>query len=166
MRVLNIRIGLVLSSSGGILTRLLGPFKIGLGGKIGSGTQYIRWIALDDLLGIVLHTISNKSMSGALNAVSPNPTTNRDFTRILGKILSRPTLISIPSFAARMAFGELVDAALLSSVHVLPTKLFRSGYHFRFPKMEEALRHTLGKRMRNSITNTDGLKIMDTGTSC
>jgi uncharacterized protein (TIGR01777 family) len=156
IRVLNIRIGLVLSSSGGILRRILGPFRIGIGGKIGSGKQYISWIALDDLLGIVLHTISNKSMSGALNAVSPNPIANRDFTRILGKILSRPTLISIPSFAARMAFGELADAALLSSVRVLPTKLLRSGYEFRFPKIEQAFIHTLGKRMRNSTTNTDG----------
>jgi NAD dependent epimerase/dehydratase family enzyme len=84
-------------------------------------------------------------MSGALNAVSPNPITNRDFTRILGKILSRPTLISIPSFAARMAFGEIADAALLSSVRVLPTKLLRSGYEFRFPKIEQALIDTLGK---------------------
>jgi NAD dependent epimerase/dehydratase family enzyme len=134
------------------LRRILGPFKIGIGGKIGSGKQYIIWIALDDLLAIVLHTISNKSMSGALNAVSPNPIANRDFTRILGKILSRPTLISIPSFAARMAFGELADAALLSSVRVLPTKLLRSGYEFRFPKIEQALIHTLGKRMPNSIT--------------
>ncbi|HYA83772.1 MAG TPA: TIGR01777 family oxidoreductase, partial [Candidatus Bathyarchaeia archaeon] len=142
IRVLNIRIGLVLSSSGGILRRILGPFKMGLGGRIGSGTQYISWIALDDLLGIVLHTISNKSVSGALNAVSPNPITNRDFTRILGNVLSRPTLISIPRFAARMAFGELTDAALLSSVRVLPIKLLRSGYQFRFPKIEQALRHT------------------------
>jgi uncharacterized protein len=145
IRVLNIRIGLVLSSSGGILARILGPFRVGLGGKIGSGTQYISWIALDDLLGIVLHTISNKSIAGPLIAVSPNPITNRDFTRILGNVLSRPTLISIPRFAARMAFGELADAALLSSVRVMPTKLLRSGYQFRFPKIEQALRHTLGK---------------------
>jgi uncharacterized protein len=107
--------------------------------------QYISWIALDDLLGIVLHTISEKSIAGSLNAVSPNPITNRDFTRILGNVLSRPTLISIPRFAARMAFGELADAALLSSVRVLPIKLCRSGYDFRFPKIEQALRHTLGK---------------------
>jgi uncharacterized protein len=110
-----------------------------------TGTQYISWIALDDLLGIVLNIISNKSISGALNAISPNPITNRDFTRILGNVLSRPTLVSIPRFAARMAFGELADAALLSSVRVMPTKLLRSGYQFRFPKIEQALRHTLGK---------------------
>jgi uncharacterized protein len=145
IRILNIRIGVVLSSSGGILGRILGPFRMGLGGKIGSGTQYISWIALDDLLGIVLNIISNKSISGALNAVSPNPITNRDFTRILGNVLSRPTLVSIPRFAARMAFGELADAALLSSVRVMPTKLLRSGYQFRYPKIEQALRHTLGK---------------------
>ena len=126
------------------MTRILGPFRIGLGGKIGFGMQYISWIALD-LLGIVLHTISEKSIAGSLNAVSPNPITNRDFTRILGNVLSRRTLISIPRFAARMAFGELADAALLSSVRVLPIKLCRSGYQFRFPKMEQVLRHTLGK---------------------
>jgi len=150
IRILNVRLGIVLSSSGGILAKILPPFKMGFGGKIGSGKQYVSWIALDDLLRIFLHLISNKSITGPVNAVSPNPLTNKEFTKILGTVLSRPELISVPTFVARMAFGELADAAFLSSVRVLPNKLVEFGYQFLYPKLEQALRHTLGKSMRGN----------------
>ena len=97
IRVVNIRIGTVMSSSGGILAKILPPFKMGLGGRIGNGNQYMSWIALDDLLEIVLHVIANKSITGPINAVAPNPITNTDFTEILGKVLSKSIIFRIPN---------------------------------------------------------------------
>jgi uncharacterized protein (TIGR01777 family) len=146
IRVVNIRIGTVLSASGGILAKILPPFKMGLGGEIGSGNQYMSWIAIDDLLGIILHAIADESVTGPINAVSPNPTTNADFTCILGKVLSRPTIFSLPKFVVKAALGdELANAAILSSTRVVPTRLLNLGYQFRFPSLELALNHTLGK---------------------
>jgi uncharacterized protein (TIGR01777 family) len=147
IRVVNLRIGVVLSASGGILAKILTPFKMGFGGKIGRGNQYISWIALDDLLGIILHAIADESLVGPINAVAPNPVTNADFTKILGKVLSRPTIFSIPKSIIRAVLGkELADAIILSSIKVMPTRLTEtSNYQFRFPYLEEALRHTLGK---------------------
>ena len=149
IRVVNLRIGVVLSASGGILAKILSPFNIGFGGKIGNGNQYISWIALDDLLGIILQAIADESLVGTVNAVAPNPVTNSDFTKILGKVLSRPTIFSIPKFIIRAVLGEeLADSVILSSTRVLPTRLTEtSRYQFRFPYLEEALRHTLGKNM-------------------
>ncbi|HET7345498.1 MAG TPA: DUF1731 domain-containing protein, partial [Nitrososphaeraceae archaeon] len=147
IRVVNLRIGVVLSASGGILAKILSPFKMGFGGKIGSGNQYISWIALDDLLGIILHVIADDSLIGPINAVAPNPVSNSDFTKILGKVLSRPAIFSIPKFIIKAALGEeLADAVLLPSTRVMPIRLTKtSGYQFRFPYLELALRHTLGK---------------------
>ena len=137
------------SYPGGILAKILSPFNIGFGGKIGNGNQYISWIALDDLLGIILQAIGDESLVGTVNAVAPNPVTNSDFTKILGKVLSRPTIFSIPKFIIRAVLGEeLADSVILSSTRVLPTRLTEtSRYQFRFPYLEEALRHTLGKNM-------------------
>lgn len=148
IRVINIRTGIVLSSSGGILAKILPLFKAGLGGKIGNGNQYISWIALDDLLGIILCAIVNESIIGPINAVSPNPVTNKEFTKSLGKILSRPTVLSMPEPIIKAALGEeLAHAAILSSTKVMPTRLLKAGYEFRFPYLQLALRHTLGKRI-------------------
>jgi uncharacterized protein (TIGR01777 family) len=145
IRVVNIRIGVVMDPSGGILATILPVFKAGLGGKIGNGKQWISWIALDDLLSIILHIISNKHLSGPVNAVSPSPVTNADLTKMLGRILSRPSGIPVPSIVVRKVFGEFADATLLSSARIKPIKLLEAGYEFRFPNLEFALRHSLGK---------------------
>ncbi|HEY7228021.1 MAG TPA: TIGR01777 family oxidoreductase [Nitrososphaeraceae archaeon] len=146
IRVVNLRIGTVLSSSGGILSKILPAFKLGCGGRIGKGSQYMSWIGLDDLLALVLYVIADKSIIGPLNAVSPNPIASADFTKTLGKVLSRPTIFSIPEFIIKKALGEeLANAVLLSSSRVIPRQLTNLGYKFRFPSLELVLRHTLGK---------------------
>jgi uncharacterized protein (TIGR01777 family) len=146
IRVVNLRLGIVLSSSGGLLAKILPVFKLGLGGRIGRGNQYVSWIALEDLLTIVLSMIADETFSGPVNAVSPNPVMNTDFTESLGKALSRPTFVAVPKFLLKLLVGqELTDALLLSSTRVMPSRLIESGYHFRFPYLELALRNTLGK---------------------
>jgi uncharacterized protein (TIGR01777 family) len=146
IRVVNLRLGIVLSSSGGMLSKILPIFKLGFGGRIGDGNQYMSWIGLDDLLGLILYSIDDKSISGPVNAVSPNPITNADFTTALGKVLSRPTKFSIPESIIKLPLGEeLANAAILSSTRVIPESLIEMGYKFRFPYLESVLRHTLGK---------------------
>lgn len=146
IRVVNLRLGIVLSSSGGLLARILPVFKLGLGGRIGRGNQYVSWIALEDLLTIILSMIANETFSGPVNAVSPNPVMNTDFTESLGKTLSRATFVAVPKFLLRVLVGqELTDALLLSSTRVMPSRLIGSGYQFRFPYLEQALKDTLGK---------------------
>jgi len=146
IRVVNIRIGTVLSASGGVLAKIIPYFKMGFGGKIGSGNQYMSWIAIDDLLGIILHSIADEAVTGPINAVSPNPVTNAYFTRMLGKVLSRPTIFSLPRFIIKAALGdELGNASILSSTRVVPTRVLKVGYQFRFPSLELALNHTLGR---------------------
>jgi uncharacterized protein len=146
IRVVNLRLGIVLSSSGGMLAKILPLFKAGLGGRIGKGNQYMSWIGLDDLLGLVLYAIADESIFGPINAVSPNPITNADFTTTLGKVMSRPTMFSIPKSIIKLALGEeLAEAGILSSTRVIPKRLIKIGYQFRFPYLESVLRHTLGK---------------------
>ena len=146
IRVVNLRLGIVLSSSGGMLSKILPIFKLGLGGRIGNGNQYTSWIGLDDLLGLILYSIADESISGPVNAVSPNPVTNADFTTTLGKVLSRPTILSIPESIIKLTLGEeLAYAAILSSLRVIPERLIKIGYKFRFPYLESVLRYTLGK---------------------
>jgi uncharacterized protein (TIGR01777 family) len=145
IRVVRLRIGLVLSAQGGALARMLFPFRMGLGGKIGSGKQFMSWIALDDLLGIILHAINTESLRGAVNAVAPDPVTNREFTRTLGRVLGRPTLFPLPAFVVRAVFGQMGDELLLSSTRVEPAQLAAAGFSFRFPQLEEAFRHVLGR---------------------
>ena len=146
IRVVNLRIGTVLSASGGILAKILPSFKIGLGGKIGNGNQYMSWIGLDDLLTLVVYAIVDESISGPINAVSPNPVTNADFTKLLGKVLSRPTVFSLPKFILKSVFGEeLVNSTFLSSSRIEPMRILKMGYKFRYPSLESVLRHTLGK---------------------
>jgi uncharacterized protein (TIGR01777 family) len=148
IRVVNLRLGIVLSSSGGMLSKILPIFKLGLGGRIGNGNQYMSWIGLDDLLGLVLYSIADESISGPVNAVSPNPVTNADFTTTLGKVLSRPTMFSIPEFIIKLALGEeLANSAIISSSRVIPERLIKIGYQFRFPYLESVLRYTLGKTL-------------------
>jgi uncharacterized protein (TIGR01777 family) len=143
IRVVNVRIGIVLSKTGGALAKMLTPFKMGVGGKLGSGDQYMSWITLEDLVHVLHHCAVTKSVSGPVNAVAPNAVTNKEFTRALGRALSRPTLFPVPSFAARIAFGEMADALLLSSTRVEPRRLFESGYVFQHSEIDQALEGAL-----------------------
>jgi len=143
IRVVHLRIGMVLSTQGGALKKMLFPFKMGGGGILGKGDQYMSWITLGDVIGGILFAIQNENLSGPVNLVSPNPVSNREFTKTLGRVLSRPTFISMPKMAARIAFGELADALLLASTRVEPKKLKENGFTFRSPKLEDALNHVL-----------------------
>jgi uncharacterized protein (TIGR01777 family) len=145
IRVVKPRFGMVLSAAGGALAKMLFPFKMGAGGRIGSGQQYMSWIALDDLLGAIYHALITDTLHGPVNAVAPNPVTNAEFTKTLGRVLRRPTLFPLPAFAARAAFGEMADALLLASTRVQPARLTDTGYAFRYPELAGALRHVLGK---------------------
>lgn len=145
IRVVNARIGVVLSKEGGALKKMLMPFRLGLGGRIGSGRQSMSWISLDDLVLVLDRVLNDDSLSGPVNAVSPNPVSNAEFTRTLGRALGRPTIFPMPAFAARLAFGEMGDELLLSSQRVVPRKLLAAGFEFRYPALENALRHVLAK---------------------
>lgn len=145
IRVVALRFGVVLTPKGGALSRMLPPFRAGFGGVFGSGRQYLSWIALDDLPGIVLHALANGDVRGPVNAVAPRPVTNREFTGALGSVLSRPTPFPVPAFALRLAMGEMADALLLASARVFPRRLEETGYRFRFPELHAALRHLLGR---------------------
>ena len=146
IRVVNLRTGLVLSSSGGALAKMLTPFRMGIGGVVGSGRQYMSWIALDDVIAAILHMLNVADLRGPVNVVTPQPVTNRDFTRTLGRVLSRPTLLPLPAFAARLAFGEMADALLLASQRVEPARLLGSGFTFSYLELGGALRHLLRRR--------------------
>ncbi|MBL8843817.1 MAG: TIGR01777 family oxidoreductase [Planctomycetes bacterium] len=145
IRVVQLRFGVILSASGGALKKMLPPFQLGVGGRIGSGRQWMSFIALDDVLGAVAKALQAESLRGPVNVVAPAPVTNDEFTRTLGRVLGRPTLFPMPSFAARLVFGEMADELLLSSQRVLPKKLQAAGYAFGYPTLEAALRHLLGK---------------------
>lgn len=143
IRVVHVRFGVVLSPTGGALAKMLTPFKMGIGGKVGSGEQYMSWIALDDVVGAIEFALTNEAVSGAVNVVAPKPQTNLEFTKTLGSVISRPTILPVPAFALRLAFGEMADAALLASARVEPARLLATGYQFKYPQLEGALRHLL-----------------------
>jgi uncharacterized protein len=143
IRVVKLRLGVVLSPGGGALAQMLTPFKLGVGGAIGSGRQYFSWITLDDLVSAIGFALRTAAMTGPVNAVAPQPVTNREFTKTLGRVLGRPTVLPMPAFAARLAFGEMADEMLLSGVRVEPRALLTSGFKFQFPELEFALRHLL-----------------------
>lgn len=145
IRVVHLRFGLVLSPKGGALKTMLFPFRMGVGGTIGSGKQYLSWVAIDDVVGAVYHAITNESLKGPVSVVAPNPVTNREFTKTLGRVLGRPTLLPVPAFALRLVAREMADETLLASTRVQPRALLSTGYQFRYPELEGALRHLLGK---------------------
>lgn len=145
MRVVLARLGVVLSPKGGALAQMLLPFKLGAGGILGNGQQYFSWIGLDDVIGGLHHALANETVHGPMNLVAPRAVTNREFTKTLGKVLVRPTIFPVPAFAARLAFGEMADALLLASARVEPKQLLATGYPFKYPELEGALRHLLGK---------------------
>lgn len=146
IRVVNLRIGVVLSPAGGALAKMLPTFRMGAGGIMGDGRQYVSWIAIDDVIGAIHHALITASVQGPVNAVAPHPVNNREFTKTLGQVLGRPTLLPLPAFAARGMFGEMADALLLASTRVEPKLLLSSGYEFAYPQLENALRHLLGKQ--------------------
>jgi uncharacterized protein (TIGR01777 family) len=143
-RLVHLRIGTVLNARGGALKKMLLPFNLGLGGQLGSGAQYMSWIALQDLLGIVEHVIYTPEISGPVNAVAPHAVTNQEFTKALGARLRRPTLFAVPAPAVRALFGEMGEALLLASVRVAPNRLLSRGYSFLFPTIEQALQYEVG----------------------
>jgi len=143
IRVVRLRLGIVLSSRGGALAKMLTPFRLGLGGVVGNGRQYMSWIALEDVVGIIRHALQKDEVSGPLNAVSPQPVTNREFTRTLGRVLGRPTIVPLPAAMARVLMGEMADALLLASARLDPAALKASGYSFRLPDLQGALRTIL-----------------------
>ena len=145
IRVVYLRFGVIFTPKGGALSKILAPFQFGVGGRLGSGKQYMSWITLDDVIGVIDYALKVETMRGPVNVVAPNPVTNYEFTKTLGRVLSRPTLFPVPSFAIRLAFGEMGNAALLSSTRAVPARLQESGYVFQHPELESALRQMLKK---------------------
>jgi len=143
IRVANVRIGVVLSPKGGALAKMLMPFKLGLGGIIGDGSQYMSWISLEDIVRAFEHVINTKDIEGPINFVAPNPVTNRVFTKTLGNVLGRPTIFPMPAFIANLAFGEMAKELLLASTRVEPTALLNSGFQFKQSHLKEALERYL-----------------------
>jgi uncharacterized protein (TIGR01777 family) len=137
------RFGIILSKNGGALPQMLTPFKLGAGGKLGSGKQWMSWISLDDAITAIRTAITDANLSGPINIVAPNPARNADFTRALAKVLHRPAILPAPAFALRLALGEMADALLLSSQRVIPEKLTQQHFKFRYPDLESALRRAL-----------------------
>ena len=145
IRLVHTRIGVVLSKNGGALDKMVLPFRLGLGGRLGSGQQWMSWIHVEDLVGAMLHILHNESISGPIDLVSPNPVTNAEFTSALGKVLARPTIFPEPEFALRLAMGEMAEEVLLGSQRVMPRQLSISGYGFKFCNLEGALRNLIGR---------------------
>lgn len=143
IRTVMMRTGIVLSAEGGALAKMLTPFKLGVGGVVGSGEQWMSWVALDDVVGAVGFALDREDFSGPMNAVAPNPVTNSEFTKTLGEAISRPTIFPLPAFAVNLAFGEMGDALLLDSTRAVPDRLLKAGYSFRFENLGLALQNAL-----------------------
>lgn len=143
IRVVHMRIGVVLAKQGGALAKMLLPFRLGLGGVIGSGKQYWSWVELYELAQMFAFALTHADLSGPINAVSPQPVTNREFTKALGRVLHRPTILPMPAWLARVALGEMADELLLASTRAVPTRLQQAGYPFMHTELEAALRAVL-----------------------
>jgi len=143
IRTVNTRFGIILDAHGGALAQMLTPFRMGIGGRVADGKQWMSWIALEDVVAGLKFLLRDETTRGPVNFVAPNPVTNAEFTRTLGRVLSRPTLFPVPAFAARLAFGEMADALLLASQRVEPKVLKDKGFPFRWPTLAAALRHLL-----------------------
>ena len=139
------RFGLILSPAGGALAKMLPPFKAGIGGRIGSGRQWMSWISLDDVLGSLESILVTESLAGPINLVGPEPVTNAEFTRVLARVLRRPALLPVPAVVLRVMLGAMADDLLLASTRVIPRRLQESGYAFRHPELSAALRYLLGR---------------------
>lgn len=148
IRVVNMRTGVVLTPSGGALAKMLPPFRLGLGGHVGSGDQYVSWIGLDDIIRAILYVLDHREMVGPVNLTAPTPVTNRELAKTLGTVLGRPAVLTVPSFALRLAFGTDGAEMLQSGQRVLPERLTASGFRFSFAELEPALRHLLAPSER------------------
>jgi uncharacterized protein len=148
IRVVNMRIGVVLTTTGGALAKMLPAFRLGLGGPVASGNQYLSWIVRDDISSAILHVLDNQTLVGPVNMTAPTPLTNRDFAKTLGRVLGRPAVLTVPAFALRMAFGTEGAAMLQSGQRVLPARLVASGFDFSFREVEPALRYLLAPSER------------------
>jgi len=145
VRLAIIRFGIVLGDTGGALQRMLLPFKFFAGGPLGSGKQWMPWVHIDDVIGIIRYVFENENAHGVFNATSPNQVTNKEFSKLLGKVLNRPSFMPAPAFALRLMLGEMADTLLLTGQRVLPERTLEVGYSFKFPHLENALRDVLKK---------------------
>ena len=143
IRTIHIRTGVVLTKKGGALKKMLPPFLLGGGGILGNGKQYMSWISLKDEINAILFILNNNEISGAVNLTAPNPVNNKEFTKILGKTIKKPTILPLPGFAARLLFGEMAEAILLTGNRVLPNKLLNAGFNFTHPTLDKALESIL-----------------------
>lgn len=143
IRTCYLRTGIVLGKNGGALFKMLLPFKMGLGGPIGNGKQWMSWIHIDDLVGIIHYIIENENINGAVNGTAPNPVINNEFSRILGKALQRPAFLTMPTFITKTLFGQMGEELLLSGLSVTPDKISKAGYQFSYPDLESALKNIL-----------------------
>lgn len=142
-RVVNPRIGVVLAKEDGALAKMLTPFKLGVGGVVGSGMQYMSWIALEDLIRIIIFALENENLRGAYNATAPNPVTNEVFVKTLGRVINRPTILPMPAFAIKLLFGEMGETLLLEGCRVIPKRLQEAGFEFKYTDLETALKAIL-----------------------
>ncbi|HET7113332.1 MAG TPA: TIGR01777 family oxidoreductase, partial [Pyrinomonadaceae bacterium] len=143
IRTVRARFGIILAEDGGALAKMLTPFRMGIGGRIGDGKQWMSWISLDDVVGAIQFMLHDRFVNGPVNFVAPHPVTNAEFTKTLGRVLSRPTFFPVPAFGVRLAFGEMADALLLSSQRVVPEVLQSGGFGFNWPRLELTLKHLL-----------------------
>lgn len=150
IRVVHLRFGIVLAQHGGALAKMLPAFRLGLGGRLGTGRQYWSWICLEDLLRVVELALQNDRLSGAVNAVTPEPATNAHFTRFLARALRRPAFLPVPTFAVSLLFGEMGREALLASARVQPARLLECGFEFRFPQLDAAFQQALNQPDQSS----------------
>ena len=148
IRTVHARFGIILDAKEGALAKMLTPFRMGIGGRIGAGKQWMSWIDIEDVVNGLKSVLGDSSVNGPVNFVAPNPVTNAEFTKALGRVLSKPTLFPVPAFGARLAFGEMADALLLSSAKVKPDVLQQRGFGFAYPSLEPALRHLLAPDKR------------------
>jgi uncharacterized protein (TIGR01777 family) len=146
-RVASLRFGIILAAHGGALPRMLTPFKMGLGGRLGTGRQWMSWLTLQDTLSIIQFAIASPGLAGPVNAITPNPVRNSEFTKVLAKTLHRPAVFPAPAFALRLALGEMADALLLASQKVTPGKLLDAGYQFSQPELADGLMNVLRKNI-------------------
>ena len=145
IRTVQTRFGIILDANEGALGKMLTPFRMGIGGRVGDGKQWVSWITIEDVVSGLKSIIGDTAVRGPVNFVAPNPVTNAEFTKVLGHVLSKPTLFPVPQFAVRLAFGEMADALLLASQRVEPRVLKEKGFVFSWPALEPALRHILSR---------------------
>ena len=143
IRTCYLRTGIVLGKNGGALAKMLAPFKLGLGGPMGNGKQWMSWIHMDDIIGIIRYTVEHETINGAINATAPTPVTNKTFSSMLGKALKRPALIPMPAFVLKLMMGQMAEELLLSGQRVMPQKILDAGYSFKFKQLPEALHDVL-----------------------